>query len=230
MLNFTVDPRLLEPLVPRGTALDTWQGSVFISLVGFLFADTRVLGIPVPGHRTFEEVNLRFYVRRTVAGETRRGVTFIRELVPRRAIAWAARLAYNEPYRAMPMRHAFGPVRPDGAPERVAYAWRTRRGWTQLTCSVNSPPRSAAPQSVEEFITEHYWGYTRQRDGGTLEYRVDHPRWQIWDVSAPPVDGDLEATYGTQFASVVCARPVSAFLAGGSPVTVYAPTRLTSAD
>src|SRR3954453_6961910 len=147
MLNFTVDPSLLEPLVPRGTALDFWGGFAFVSLVGFLFANTRILGVAVPAHRTFEEVNLRFYVRRDVGGETRRGVTFIRELVPRRAIALTARLTYNEPYLALPMRHDFGPPREDGMPNRVEYAWRGRRGWTRLACSVNSSAREAAPDS-----------------------------------------------------------------------------------
>jgi uncharacterized protein YqjF (DUF2071 family) len=224
MLNFAVAPSLLEPLVPAGTTLDTWRGSTFVSLVGFLFADTRVLGISIPGHRTFEEVNLRFYVRRDTTAETRRGVTFIRELVPRRAIAWTARLAYNEPYRALPMRHRFGPLRLDGVPERVEYAWRGDR-WTSLSCSVISAPRQAAPGSEEEFITEHYWGYTRQRDGGTVEYRVEHPRWRVWTVDAS-IDGDLEAIYGREFAAILGSPPASAFLADGSAVTVFAPARL----
>jgi len=105
MLNYRVEPALLEPLVPCGTTLDRWQGATYVSLVGFLFRDTRVLGAPIPLHRDFEEVNLRFYVSREVDGEMRRGVTFIREIVPRLAIATVARLAYNEPYVTLPMRH-----------------------------------------------------------------------------------------------------------------------------
>jgi uncharacterized protein YqjF (DUF2071 family) len=226
MLNFTVDASLLAPLVPRGTVQDSWNGSTFVSLVGFLFTKTRVLGVGIPAHRTFEEVNLRFYVRRDVAGEARRGVTFIRELVPRPAVAFTARLAYNEPYLALPMRHEFGPARSDGAPDRVEFAWQGRDGWARLGCSVNSTARLAAAQSQEEFITEHYWGYTRQRDGDTVEYRVEHPRWRVWDADAPFVEGDLEAVYGSTFARILCSRPASAFLADGSPVAVYPPTRL----
>jgi len=230
MLNFTVEPSLLEPHVPRGTVLDTWRGSAFVSLVGFLFANTRILGVPVPAHRTFEEVNLRFYVRRVLPDEERRGVTFIRELVPRRAIALTARLAYNEPYLATPMRHHFGALRPDGVPDRVEYAWGGRRGWTRLACSVSSSAREAAPDSEEEFITEHYWGYTRQRNAGTVEYRVEHPRWQVWDVDASLVEGDFGPIYGSEFALVLRKPPASAFLADGSRVTVYAPTRIAFPD
>jgi len=230
MLNFIVEPSLLAHLVPHGTVLDSWNDRTFVSLVGFLFSNTRVLGIPIPAHRTFEEVNLRFYVRREVAGEIRRGVTFIRELVPRSAIALTARLTYNEPYLAVPMRHEFGAARPDGVPDRVEYGWRSRRGWTRLACSLDSTSRMAAPRSQEEFITEHYWGYTRQRDGGTVEYRVEHPRWRVWDAQAPLIEGDLDATYGSALARILASPPASAFVADGSPVAVYPPTRLGSAE
>src|SRR5215218_11265233 len=122
MLNYRVDPALLQPLVPRGTSLDFWQSSAYVSIVGFLFRDTRVLGVPVPLHRDFEEVNLRFYVRREVDGEVRRGVTFIKEIVPRRAIATVARITYNEPYVALPMRHTIAAqATPDDAPGMVRY-------------------------------------------------------------------------------------------------------------
>src|SRR6185437_11165669 len=93
MLNYRVDPALLAPYLPAGTTLDLWRGDAFISVVGLLFDDTRVLHVPIPFHITFPEVNLRCYVRREVGGETRRGVVFIRELVPRAAIAFVARAA-----------------------------------------------------------------------------------------------------------------------------------------
>src|SRR6185503_10439864 len=96
MLNYEVDPSVLHPLVPRGTELDTWHGRTYASVVGFLFLDTRVLGLAIPFHRDFEEVNLRFYVRRREAEAWRRGVVFIKEIVPRWAIATVARVAYNE--------------------------------------------------------------------------------------------------------------------------------------
>ena len=169
MLNWRVDPSLLAPLVPRGTTLDAWNGATFVSVVGFLFRDTRVLGVPIPLHRDFEEVNLRFYVRCERDGEVRRAVTFVREIVPRRAIATVARLAYNEPYVALPMRHVLGPIAtPDAAPATVEYGWRFGERWSRLHVRPTGPARAIASGSEEEFITEHYWGYTRQRDGGTV--------------------------------------------------------------
>ena len=105
MLNYVVDPRLIMPLVPAETEIDFENGETFLSVVGFLFLDTRLLGLPIPLHRDFEEVNLRFYVRRKSADTWRRGVVFIRELVPRRAIALVARTFYGENYVAVPMKH-----------------------------------------------------------------------------------------------------------------------------
>lgn len=226
MLNYAVEPRLLESLLPAGVELDSWRGQTFVSLVGFLFADTRVLGVPIPGHRTFEEVNLRFYVRRLVAGEVRRAVTFIREIVPRAAIATVARLAYNEPYVALPMRHAYGEISPTGAPSSVTYEWRLATQWASLRGDPWGNGIVPAPDSEQAFITEHYWGYTRQRDGGTVEYRVDHPQWKVWQLARPEVSGDLTTLYGGTFAEIIRGTPTSAFLANGSSVTVFAPTRL----
>ena len=103
MLNFAVDPKLLEPLIPPGTELDFHDGETFVSVVGFMFLRTRLVGLPIPFHRNFEEVNLRFYVRRRAPEGWRRGVVFVRELVPRRAIAFVARVFYDEPYLGEPV-------------------------------------------------------------------------------------------------------------------------------
>ena len=213
-------------MVERGTTLDDWRGTTWVSLVGFLFRDTRVLGVPVPLHRDFEEVNLRFYVRREVNGEVRRGVTFIREIVPRATIAVVARLAYNEPYVALPMRHAIAARDGDDAPSTVRYEWHRRASWSALTVEASGAAAALAPGSEAEFITEHYWGYTRQRDGGTVEYRVTHPRWRTWTVLAAAVHGDPSALYGAELGDVLRRPPDSAFLAEGSAIAVHMPTRL----
>ena len=226
LLNYAVQPSVLRSYVPAGTELDLWNGITFVSLVGFLFANTRLLRVSVPGHRNFEEVNLRFYVRRNVDGEVRRAVTFIREIVPRAAIAFVAARAYNEPYVALPMRHEYGDVAQNGAPSTVEYGWRCSNRWTNMSVRPVGSGVPAVAGSQEEFITEHYWGYTRQRDGSTFEYRVMHAPWRIWHVDDAQLTGDLAPLYGAEFARILSGAPVSAFLADGSPVTVHAPTRL----
>ena len=227
MLNFEIAPAVLRPYVPSGTELDACDGRTLISVVGFRFLNTRVVGIPVPFHRNFDEVNLRFYVRRAGADGWRRAVVFVRELVPRRAIAWIARLAYNEPYRAVPMRHAVAMAEAhQGAPGSVQYEWRHHSRWHRLAATTSGLPALPSPGSEAEFITEHYWGYTAQRDGGTKEYRVAHPQWAVWTAARASLECDAAALYGAPFAEALSAPPCSAFVATGSAVSVSQGRRL----
>jgi hypothetical protein len=226
MLNYEVDVSVLAPLVPAGTGLDLWQDRALVSVVGFRFLDTRLRGVAVPFHRSFEEVNLRFYVRREMSdGPARRGVVFVRELVPRVAIASLARWAYNEPYRAVPMR-SVAPAAPVDAPGRVSYEWRTRASWQSLAATATGAPAIPAPGSEAAFITEHYWGYTRQRDASTIEYEVTHPVWRVWAVADPRLDANVVDLYGVPFAAALGRPPVSASIAEGSAVAVYPPRRV----
>jgi uncharacterized protein len=217
MLNYVVDARLLMPLVPCGTEIDFENGETFLSVVGFLFLDTRLLGVPVPFHRDFEEVNLRFYVRRKSADTWRRGVVFIRELVPRRAIAFMARAFYGENYFALPMKHEIEHV---DSSLKAEYSWRRGRKWEALKMSATGQPQSIPAGSHAEFITEHYWGYTALRSG-CGEYRVEHPRWKIWNASSFELNADVATLYGQQFVKTLDAPPRSAFIADGSPITVH---------
>jgi uncharacterized protein YqjF (DUF2071 family) len=223
MLNYEIDPEVLRDLVPRGTELDAFQGRHLVSVVGFLFLNTKVLGLPIPFHRNFEEVNLRFYVRRQDGGELRRGVVFVKELVPRRAIAWIARWLYNENYVALRMRHRIAPH----TPPAVSYGWRHDGRWSQLALEPALEPADAGPDSEERFITEHYWGYAKQSDGGTVEYRVEHPRWNVWRAESASLDADVEHLYGAGFSPFLRATPASAFLADGSAIAVHAGKRLS---
>jgi uncharacterized protein len=219
LLNYDAPPSLLTPLVPRGTELDTWHGRALVSVVGFYFADTRVLGLSIPGHRSFEEVNLRFYVRRdTGSGPVRRGVVFVRELVPRLAIAAVARALYNEPYLSVPMRHS---TTLDAAGGRVEYGWEFRGRPYRLAAEADGAAAVPPPGSEAEFITEHYWGYTRQRDGSTLEYEVRHPPWRVWTSRRHEFSGPAAALYGPAFGEILSRPPASAFVAEGSAVSVY---------
>jgi hypothetical protein len=183
-----------------------------------------VLGVPIPFHRNFEELNLRFYVRRRGPEGWRRGVVFIKEIVPRRAIAAVARWVYGENYVRLPMRHRID-VRP-GAGGEVEYGWRHRRHPSLLRVSVTGDAAPLVAGSEEEFITEHYWGYARQRDGGCVEYQVEHPRWNVWRAKSAVLESDVGALYGAAFAESLSAPPRSALLADGSPVIVRRGVRI----
>ena len=224
LLNFEVDPAVLTRHLPNGTELDDRAGRHFVSLVGFLFQRTRVFGIPALFHENFEEVNLRFYVRRTIGAESRGGVVFIRELVPLPLVAAAAKLSYNEPYRTVPMQHSI--VVTSGELQSVEYVFGRPRDQCRLAMHVDGPGQELAPGSEEEFLSHRAWGYTRQRGGGTIEYRVRHPRWNVWPNAGWELDGPIGEFYDEPFASILRGSPRSSFVADGSQVVVHLPERI----
>jgi uncharacterized protein len=228
MLNYAVDPNFLAARVPPGTELDFFEGRTFVSLVAFRFLRTRVLGARIPLHENFEEVNLRFYVRRPVGDGWHRGVVFIRELVPKLAIALVARIAYNENYVALHMTHEIRDVGDNGT-RRVSadYSWHNHRAFGRVQVHAGGTPVEAPQGSLEAFITEHYWGYTPNRSGGALEYEVRHDPWRLWTDVAATFSGEVAPLYGQELSQLLAAKPVCAILAEGSPVSVYFPLRVT---
>jgi len=221
MLNYAVDPALLQPFVPAGVELDSFEGRTYASLVGFQFNDTRVAGFAIPFHRCFEEVNLRFYVRRS----EKRGVVFIRELVPRLAIAAMARLFYGEKYYRVPIAHRVS-TEPGETAVEAEYSWGSGAQRCAMRLKTTGETYLPAEGSLGQFITEHYWGYAAQSDGGCVEYEVQHPRWIVSDAVKVNFSGEAAHFYGPAFGKVLMRPPDSAFLAEGSAVTVLRGTRI----
>jgi uncharacterized protein len=218
ILNYAVDPSLLQSHVPRGTSLDSFEGKTYLSLVGFRFSKTKLFGkISVPFHSEFEEVNLRFYVSRKTREETRRGVVFIKEIVPKPAIALTARVVYGENYESLPMKHK---VTEDAGKTGVEYSWRLGNQWMRLFARSAGVPKLPAEKSLEQYITEHYWGYSRQSAGHTLEYHVTHAPWHVRIASEAGFDGHAAKLYGKEFGQVLSHAPDSAYIADGSRVNV----------
>jgi len=226
MLNYEIDPAVVVERVPTGCELDSWSGRTFVSVVGFHFLRTRVLDVPIPFHRSFEEVNLRFYVRRKVEGAWRRGVVFVKEIVPRRAIALVARHVYGENYVTLPMRHSV-----ESADRRdsttVTYRWRRAGIWEGLTARFSGAASLPLDDAEEAFITEHYWGYSEQRDHSTVEYQVEHPRWRVWRAETASLECEVGSLYGSEFADALSGPSSTAFVADGSAVVVHRGRRLT---
>lgn len=216
MANYTIEPAVLKPFLPYKTELDTWNGACYISLVGFMFLQTQLLGIKIPGHINFEEVNLRFYVRCKDGSKWKRGVVFIKEIVPKTMIAWVANNIYGENYEALPMRHDWQ----IGEDEQVIrYGWKKQQ-WHEMIIQASSIPQDITPGSEAEFITEHYWGYTQRGSSKTGEYEVQHPRWQTYKVTDYTISVDFELSYGPLFGFLNHMHPQSVLLAEGSAIKV----------
>jgi hypothetical protein len=220
-LSYEADPGLLRPLVPSGLELDLHEGRAFVSLVAFLFLHTRVLGIRLPFCQRFEEVNLRFYVKRRGPEGVRHGVVFVKELVPAWPIAAGARWLFGEPYRTVPMRSRLE-TDDEGSPRAgglLSYEWCTGGRWHRLAARAAMPVGPAAPQSRDAFLLDRHWGYTPRR-GGALEYRVERPVWLAWQATDVVLDADTVAIFGPTFGPILAGAPASAIVADGSEVTV----------
>lgn len=224
MLNYEIEPGLLSRYVPPGTCLDSFNGRTYISLVGFRFLRTKLLGrFPVPFHTDFDEVNLRFYVRRNEGSGDRRGVVFIAEVVPKHAIAATARVVYEENYTCLPMRHH---IETEEFGKAAEYQWRINDQWCRLSARTVGAPQHPQAGSLEQFITEHYWGYSTQQSGHCVEYNVSHVPWLVWATTAARFEGDASSLYGREFGQVLQRCPDCAFVADGSPVIVFRAQRI----
>ncbi|HEY1022335.1 MAG TPA: DUF2071 domain-containing protein [Flavisolibacter sp.] len=217
MANYRIEPAVLRPYLPCATELDTFNGNHYVSLVGFLFANTKLLGMGIPFHRTFEEVNLRFYVRYKEKDGWKRGVVFIKEIVPKSAITFVANTLYGEKYATHRMKHNWK-LGSEGL--EVSYHWKVGSEWNYLEAVADKSPSPLVAGSEEEFITEHYWGYTFIDQSCSGTYQVMHPRWGIHNVHRFTAKCNAEILYGAPFAEALAQSPLSVFLADGSPVSV----------
>lgn len=221
--SYAIDSRILEPLVPYGTELDDFNGTYYGSLVGFYFQRVRLFGaVAVPFHQEFEEFNLRFYVRRKTDTGWKRGVVFVKEIVPKFAITLVAKTLYGEPYGTHPMRHSW--QREDDT-QLIQYDWKVGDDWNYVRVRADRAGHPLVPDSEEAFITEHYWGYTKRSASGngearTSEYEVVHPQWSIYPVRDYAVHCDVPTLYGADFTPFFEQPPRSVFLADGSAVTI----------
>ncbi|OIQ20120.1 MAG: hypothetical protein BM557_05465 [Flavobacterium sp. MedPE-SWcel] len=216
MINYVVDPEILKPYVPYDTRLDLWEGTCYVSLIGFMFVDTKMLGMKIPFHINFEEINLRFYVRHGDENDYKRGVVFIKEIVPQPALTFVANTLYKEHYETLPTKHSW---EEEGDDLIVEYSWK-KDEWNTIKVVSDKTSVAIAPNSEEEFITEHFWGYTKISDSVTSEYEVAHPRWQIYPIKRYEVNVDFAKVYGTDFGFLQDAKPVSVYLAEGSKIIV----------
>ena len=217
MFNYEIDPKILESYVPKGTELDLWNGKCYISLIGFMFENVKVLGIKVPFHVNFEEVNLRFYVKRFENGIWKRGVVFVKEIVPKHAITIVANTLYNEHYQTLKMRHS---RTENETSKSFQYEWFKDAKWNSISMTTEKNAIPIELNSEAEFITEHYFGYTNYNKEKSIEYAVSHPRWEQLQVIESKIDVDFESIYGKDFKFLQDIKPTSEFLAIGSKITI----------
>ncbi|HEX9152863.1 MAG TPA: DUF2071 domain-containing protein [Flavobacterium sp.] len=217
MANYEVNPDLLTPYLPHGVELDFYSNKTYVSLVGFMFKQTSLFQIPIPFLGTFEEINLRFYVKRIEGDRIKRGVVFINETVPYKSVAWLANKLYKEHYISIPTKNKIN-ISQSG--KKIRYEWKTNKEWNHIAVNAAKENEQMMPDSVEEFIFEHYYGYTKISDRLSQEYKVNHPRWQVNKVTDYSIQCDFTAMYGDDFSILNSQQPHQVILAEGSAVSV----------
>ncbi len=217
LINYEIDQKLLEKYIPIGTEMDLWNNKCYISLIGFMFENVKVLGLKIPFHINFEEVNLRFYVKSYENGVWKRGVVFIKEIVPKHAITLVANTLYKEHYETLKMRNS----RVENETQKsFQYEWKKDNKWNSIVMKTLKKVMPIEKNSEAEFITEHYFGYTKFNDKKTIEYEVTHPRWQQLQVIETKINVDFVNVYGQDFSFLQDLKPTSTFLAIGSKITI----------
>lgn len=217
MANYEIEPAILLPYLPKGVELDYFHGKAYVSLVGFLFKDSSIFNIPIPSMGTFEEVNLRFYVVRRLGNELRRGVVFINETVPNKIVAWVANKLYKEHYIAIPTKHKWTF---ENDKKEIAYEWKVKSKWNSINVLASNSKQKMEKDSMEEFIFEHYFGYTKVNSYKSIEYKINHPRWEINPIQNHQINCDFSAFYGDNFNVLNNTKPNSVMLAEGSAISV----------
>lgn len=223
IINYIVDPELLKKHLPSGTNLDFFDNKCYISLVGFMFINTKLMALRIPFHVNFEEVNLRFYVNRIENNINKRGVVFIKEIVPKPALTFMANRIYKEHYETLPMKHSW--VEKNNQLE-VQYMWKKAGNWNSFKVVAANKLHELESGSEAEFITEHYWGYTRISQFQTNEYEVKHPKWQVYGIDNFEINVDFSSVYGAEFGFLKQQIPHSIMLAEGSAISVEKKTEL----
>jgi hypothetical protein len=217
MANYSVHPDVLNPYLPKGVELDLYNHKVYVSLVGFMFKQTSLFKIPIPFLGTFEEINLRFYVKRIEGISEKRGVVFINETVPYKSVAWLANKLYKEHYISIPTKNSTD-IGKSG--KKIRYEWKINKAWNHLAVHAAPENEKMLEGSIEEFIFEHYYGYTKINDLVSQEYKVNHPRWLVNKVTDYSIDCDFTAMYGSDFSFLNNQQADSVIFAEGSPISV----------
>jgi uncharacterized protein len=217
MVNYEVQSSLLQPYLPTGTMLDDFEGKYYVSLVGFKFLNSSIFGMPIPIYGSFNEVNLRFYVKRIIDGEVRRGVVFISEIVPSAIVAFLANKLYKEHYTSTKMSSAVGMNKEH---KILSYKWWLNKEAFSINTVFSKESKAIESYTHQEFIYEHYYGFTKVSSNETWEYKVNHPSWKVNEVLDYTIHCNFENMYGEDFKHLTSAVPHSVYNAVGSAVTI----------
>ena len=216
MANYEIEPSALAPYLPKGVELDYYNNKTYVSLVGFMFKNTRLFGVPIPFFGSFEEINLRFYVKKVENRKIKKGVVFINETVPFKIVALLANKLYKEHYISIPTKNSIDITEN----KDIKYEWKINNRWNSLAVKSDTNKYKIEQGTIEEFIFERYFGFTKLSDNSTQEYQIHHPKWMTHEILNTHIDCDFRSMYGEAFSGLENQTPDSIIIAEGSLVSV----------
>ena len=114
-------------------------------------------------------------MKRLNGTELKRGVVFISEVVPHKIVSFLANKLYKEHYSTAKMASS---ILVENEIKQIKYTWQSQSQMYSIDTSFFDKQDDIEPNSLEEFIYEHYYGFTKVSARETWEYKVNHPRWQ----------------------------------------------------
>ena len=226
-LNFSIDPAILQPLVPRGLELDFFKDETYVSLIAMMLRDVRVFGFPIHIASGFEEINLRFYVRRRVGDSYRKGACFLKDYVSGAAAAWVLGRIFKAEFGRLKLKHknsGFDPKEENAIPE-VDYQWKVDDHMNRVRVKAREKVQRMGADTKVGFILNHNNEYSC-RNGKTLEYAMARPQWVVWNAAQANFTCDVRKLFGPEFEKPLSRRPASVFVTSGSEVVIYKPTEV----
>tara|TARA_B100000809_G_scaffold118758_1_gene117075 strand:- start:46028 stop:46750 length:723 start_codon:yes stop_codon:yes gene_type:complete len=215
--NYIIDPAILDKHIPNGTLLEAHNGKHYVSLVGFRYCETRLLNIRVPYHHIFEEINLRFYVKREISpGNWRSEVAFAKLFFPKKALTLVAKYIYKENYETLNMRHSWT----EKENHLLTSYGLHKKNWHNFEIQSDKKSRKVASDSSEFFFSKHYWGTSQIDHRSSTVYEIEHPDWEAYDIVDSNVSFDFNTIFGSEFKHLTNTQPDSVHLFKGSEVIV----------
>lgn len=175
--NWPVDPQFIEPHIPTGLTLDTYDGRAWLSVVPFTNIDVRPrifprgTGIPLP------ELNLRTYVTH----DGTQGVYFFSLDADGILAVIGARLFHHLPYYYAKINLTVDSGTVQFASRRRHPGARPVRFESEYSASGDR--ENAESGSLAHFLTERYRYYTEAPDESIRYADVEHEPWPLYDAS-----------------------------------------------
>ena len=222
-VNFQIDAKILRPLVPPGLELDFYHGETFISLIAMMIKNVKIWGLPFSLVPSCPELSLRFYVQRKDGDQVEKGACLIKDYISGSTAAWFLESQFKSEFAKMKIKSVSSGFGENIIPE-VEYQWKVDDHWNKLRVRARSKiKRGPNPLDTKVgFILDHN-NYFSTFEGKTVAYRVERPKWEIWDAAQANFTCDVSQLFGKEFVKPLAKRPASVFVAGGSAVTIYKP-------